>query len=92
MPDLIITRCKDPNGNDIQNAVVLAISELDLLSSVSNTSEGQNLPSVTFFKGNRTNSSGQCVISVPATSNKAIVAYVKQGGLTGIHCHIDVSS
>lgn len=91
-PDLVIQSCKDRNNNTLADTPVIALSEVDLLDSVSHTSEGQDLPSLTFAKCNRTNSSGQCIITVPQTSNKAIVAFVANPDHSGIECHIDVSS
>lgn len=91
-PDLVIQSCQDREGNTLADVPVIALSEADLLENVSHTEEGQNLPALTFAKGNRTNSLGQCIISVPQTTNMAIVVFVANPDHCGIECHIDVSS
>lgn len=92
MPIIAVTRCAETNNNPIPNAVVIAFSQNDLMAQVSHTPEGQDLPPLTFAKCNRTNSLGQCLIAVPSSNHRAVVACVKEGGLASIHCHVDVSS
>ena len=94
MPYLVISSCKDHNNNDIEGAVVVAISQDDLLNNIIHTDEGSDFPSnMAFLRCNRTDANGQCVIYV-AGGSKATVSFVTEDQEIGTEaqCHISFVS
>jgi hypothetical protein len=93
MPDIYVTKCVDQSGNNLEGAVVIALSQEDFFQNVTHTSEGQDWPTMSFAVANKTDSNGQCVLSVSGARYAAVAfVYGDESVLSDIKAHIDLQA
>lgn len=93
MPDIYVTKCVDQSGNNLEGAVVIALSQEDFFQNTTHTSEGQDWPTMTFAVANKTDSNGQCVLSVSGARYVTVAfVYGDDSILSDIKAHIDLQA